>query len=127
MFKEVILFILLSPGLLLTLPPVKNAIFFSRRTSIIAVLVHALVFTAALYYVKDIPGLNLLEPFETTTCYTADQMTSSNIGGIFLGLIIAGAFMFFFGKQQGSGQQSWGPSSWGQSSYPQPPSYGPSR
>jgi hypothetical protein len=84
MLKEVILFIILSPGLFLTLPPVKNAIFFSRKTSIFAIFVHALIFAAALHYIKMIPGLNLLEPFQTTTCYTADQMTSSNIGGIFL-------------------------------------------
>jgi hypothetical protein len=126
MWKEVILFILLSPGLLLTLPPVKNAIFFSRKTSILAIFVHALVFAAALYYLKGIP---YLEPFQTVTCYTADQMTSSSIGGMFIGVIISGAFMYFFGKQQGSGQQPWGQQpSWGQQSYgPPQQSYGPSR
>ena len=117
MIKEVLLFILLSPGLLLTLPPVKNAIFFSGKTSILAVFVHALVFAAVLYYVKDLP---YLEPFQTVTCFTADQMTSSSIGGMFIGVIVAGAFMYFFGKQQGPGQQSYAPSSW---AGPQAPRY----
>lgn len=44
----VILFVLLSPGLLLTIPPVGKKIFMSGQTSIIAILVHAVVF-AILY------------------------------------------------------------------------------
>ena len=39
-----LLFILLSPGILLTLPPVGKTIFMSGKTSFIAVLVHAVVF-----------------------------------------------------------------------------------
>ena len=125
MIKEVLLFILLSPGLLLTLPPVKNTIFFSRKTSLLAVFVHALIFAGILYYLKDLP---YLEPFQTTTCYTGEQMTSSSIGGMFIGVIVSGAFMYFFGRQQGAGQQSYGASSWGPSPWGQPsaPSaYGP--
>lgn len=117
MIKEVLLFILLSPGIILTLPPVKNTIFFSGRTSVLAVFVHALIFAAVIYYAKDLPNL---EPFQTVTCYTADQMTSSSIGGMFIGVIVSGAFMYFFGRQQGSGQQSYAPSSWGP---PQAPKY----
>ena len=40
----VILFILLSPGVLLTLPPLSKGIFMSGQTSITAVIVHAVVF-----------------------------------------------------------------------------------
>jgi hypothetical protein len=72
MLKEVVLFILLSPGLLLTLPPVGKKVFMSCQTSTLAVFVHALVFGVALYYVKSIPVLNQLDGFG------GDQ---SNIGG----------------------------------------------
>jgi hypothetical protein len=40
----VILFVLLSPGLLLTLPPLSKGIFNSEQTSVVAILVHAVVF-----------------------------------------------------------------------------------
>lgn len=40
----VILFVLLSPGVLLTIPPLKKGMFMSGQTSIPSVLLHALVF-----------------------------------------------------------------------------------
>jgi len=46
----VVLFFLLSPGVLLTLPPV-GGVFMSGKTSVIAALVHALVFGAVVYYI----------------------------------------------------------------------------
>jgi len=49
---SVILFVLLSPGVLLTLPPVGKKIFMSGQTSLIAVAVHAVVFYIALGYLK---------------------------------------------------------------------------
>ena len=55
-----LLFILLSPGVLLTLPPVGNKIFCSGKTSLSAVLVHAVVFYIAVAYI--LPGV--LEGFE---------------------------------------------------------------
>ena len=64
MLKEVVLFILLSPGLLLTLPPVGKKIFMSCQTSTLAVFVHALVFAVALYHVNSIPFLNQLDGFQ---------------------------------------------------------------
>jgi len=64
MLAEVVLFILLSPGLLLTLPPVGKKIFMSCQTSTVAVLVHALVFAFALYYLPYIPVLNRLDGFQ---------------------------------------------------------------
>jgi hypothetical protein len=39
-----VLFILLSPGLLLTLPPGSGGIFLSGQTSLISVITHAIVF-----------------------------------------------------------------------------------
>ena len=63
MLVEALLFVLLSPGLLLTLPPVGKKVFMSGKTSVMAVLVHALVFAAVLYYKKSIPVLSSLEGF----------------------------------------------------------------
>ena len=40
----VILFVLLSPGVLLTLPPLSKGVFRSGQTSLTAVVVHAVVF-----------------------------------------------------------------------------------
>jgi len=64
MIREVILFILLSPGLLLTIPPVGKKLFMSCQTSTVAVFVHALVFAFALYYVDYIPIVGRLEGFQ---------------------------------------------------------------
>jgi len=52
LWLAVLLFVVLSPGLVLTLPPVGSKIFFSGKTSVTAVLVHAVVFAAALYLLK---------------------------------------------------------------------------
>lgn len=51
-FYKVLLFVLLSPGLLLTLPAEGKKIWMSGRTSVLAVLVHALIFAAVLMYLK---------------------------------------------------------------------------
>jgi hypothetical protein len=64
MIAEIVLFILLSPGLLLTFPPVGKKIFMSCETSVAAVLVHALVFAVALYYIDYIPIINNLDGFQ---------------------------------------------------------------
>ena len=62
----VLLFIVLSPGVLLTLPPVGNTIFMSGKTSLTAVAVHAVVFYLALcYLVPYIEGFEA-EPAECT-------------------------------------------------------------
>lgn len=50
MLIAVLLFIFLSPGLLLTIPRIGSKIFMSGRTSVVAVLVHAVIF-AVLYTV----------------------------------------------------------------------------
>jgi hypothetical protein len=45
---KALLFFLLSPGVLLTLPPGSRGVFMSRQTSLVAAAVHALVFVFAL-------------------------------------------------------------------------------
>lgn len=45
----VLLFVILSPGLLLTIPPGE---FMSGRTSTVAILVHALVFGLVLWFLR---------------------------------------------------------------------------
>jgi len=65
LFAATVLFILLSPGILLTLPPIGGKIFMSGKTSLIAVLVHAVVFYVLLSMRRQIPVLNIiLEGFE---------------------------------------------------------------
>ena len=52
------LFIILSPGFLITLPPVGGKLFMSYRTSLFSILVHSLVFAAGIYF------LNKFEAFQ---------------------------------------------------------------
>jgi hypothetical protein len=110
MITEVLLFILLSPGLLLTLPPVNKNIFFSLKTSVLAVLVHALVFAAILYYFGSTEGFQTI----TDETYKA-QMTGSLIGGGFLGfilgIVVTLLFNWFRSSSKGSAypSQAYGP------------------
>lgn len=53
----VLLFILLSPGFLLSIPAVGGKYFMTGKTSTTAVLVHAVVFGLALYLLKTYYGL----------------------------------------------------------------------
>jgi hypothetical protein len=57
MFALVVLFIILSPGVLLTIPPGTGGPFLSGQTSFAAVAVHALVFAAVVYNRNNIPVL----------------------------------------------------------------------
>lgn len=57
MLGLVLLFILLSPGLLLTIPPGFGGVFMSGETSFAAVAVHSLIFTAIVYNRAKIPIL----------------------------------------------------------------------
>ena len=47
-----ILFFLLSPGVLLTLPPIGGRVFFSGKTSVLAAAVHAIVFVIVVCLLK---------------------------------------------------------------------------
>jgi hypothetical protein len=65
MLAAIALFILLSPGLLLTIPPLtKGGLFRSGKTSALAVLVHAVIFAFLLSYIEYIPILNQLDGFD---------------------------------------------------------------
>lgn len=59
-FYATLLFILLSPGVLLTLPPIGGRMFMTGKTSIMAVLVHAVVFYLILSYRRQIPVINVI-------------------------------------------------------------------
>jgi len=61
MWLLLVLFVLLSPGVLLTLPPVGGQVFMSGKTSLIAVLVHAVIFVLLLNNADSIPILNQLD------------------------------------------------------------------
>jgi hypothetical protein len=65
MLLATLLFILLSPGVVLTLPPVGKRVFMSGKTSLIAVAVHAVVFYLLLKYRNSIPLLNQVEGFQS--------------------------------------------------------------
>ena len=49
-----ILFFVLSPGVFLTIPPSKGGLFFSCQTSLLAALVHAVVFIAVTYLLTSV-------------------------------------------------------------------------
>ena len=49
-----ILFVLLSPGMLLTLPPGSNGVFTSGQTSMGAIMVHALVFAVGFALIRKL-------------------------------------------------------------------------
>lgn len=54
-----LLFVVLSPGVLLTLPPGSKGVFMSSQTSLLAVLVHAVVFYLVLMVVpRYVEGFN---------------------------------------------------------------------
>lgn len=57
MLGHILLFILLTPGFVLTIPPGPNGIFFSGETSVDAILTAMVLFAAAIYYRNKIPLL----------------------------------------------------------------------
>lgn len=56
MWKLLLLFILLSPGVLITLPPIGNKIFRSEKTNLLAVCVHAVLFVIAARFLRIYEG-----------------------------------------------------------------------
>ncbi len=61
-----ILFFVLSPGVLLTLPPVGKKIWMSGQTSITSALVHAIVFVGILYLIQQ--NTDVMEGFAGNKC-----------------------------------------------------------
>lgn len=90
------LFILLSPGLLLTLPPVGKKVLMSGQTSTMAVLVHAVVFAAALMAVKSyMPSQKEgFAPDWTNVNYRNLQMAGASLLSLAIGLIIGIVILF---------------------------------
>lgn len=84
MFYEVLLFVLLSPGLLLTIPAEGKKVWMSGRTSVMAVLVHALIFAAVLMYLKKMEKKE--EGF--TAGYILNDWTGSTGGNYVIDIII---------------------------------------
>lgn len=74
MLALVILFALLSPGFLLSIPAVGGKYLMTGKTSTTAVLVHALVFGIVLYILRKYYPTVLAEGFEGPT------LASVNIG-----------------------------------------------
>jgi hypothetical protein len=64
-----VLFFILSPGILLTLPPVGKKVFMSGKTSIMAAAVHALVFWLVLKYFQS---CGIFEGFQAAAAEPAD-------------------------------------------------------
>jgi hypothetical protein len=54
MLLAVILFIVLSPGLLLTLPPVGKKVLMSGKTSVTAVLLHGAIFFVLMWFLCNV-------------------------------------------------------------------------
>lgn len=103
MLKELILFIILSPGLLISLLSRSGKPY---KFSYISVLIHAFIFSVALYYVDYIPGLNQIEPFEDK-CFGPIDIAASVNGGILLGAI--GMFVARYAYDYYNSKPSYGP------------------
>jgi len=71
-----ILFFLLSPGVLLTIPPVGGKLFMSGKTSLMAAAVHAVVFVLVYLLIKNCYGSLLAEGFQTTKLSTLPKGAS---------------------------------------------------
>jgi hypothetical protein len=102
MITETLLFIILAPGLLLTIPPIGKNVFMSGKTSVLAVIVHAAIFAGLLYYLKTSGLLDKLEPFQDTTgastnliCYPSATIWTLVIAGGLIGGLIIGIAVFF--------------------------------
>ena len=52
LFVPAVLFVLLSPGMLLTIPPGSRGVFMSRQSSVTAVGVHTLVFALVFSFLR---------------------------------------------------------------------------
>jgi NADH:ubiquinone oxidoreductase subunit 3 (subunit A) len=64
-----VLFFVLSPGVLLTLPPGSRGIFTSGQTSLAAAAVHALVFMVAVHFLY----IYVIKPAEHFTSPSAPR------------------------------------------------------
>lgn len=86
MLAPVLLFIALSPGVLLTLPPVGKKVFMSGQTSIESVLVHALVFIGILHLLK-------INDVQEGFCISGDNARNVKMANIIIILMITLLFV----------------------------------
>lgn len=73
-----LLFFVLSPGVLLTIPPCSKGLFASGQTSLIAAAVHAVVFVIAAHLIHQhilLPAMN--NPLGVMTRQTVPGLCSS--------------------------------------------------
>jgi hypothetical protein len=87
-----ILFILLSPGFLLTIPPVGKKLFMSGQTSIESVLVHAVIFSAVLYGVHKMKSTEGFDAQWGNTNWHNMQAVSAICAGVGVGTLITPLF-----------------------------------
>ena len=83
-----LLFILLSPGFLLTIPPVGKKVLMSGQTSITAVLVHALIFAGVIYGLKNMNKFEGFAPQWDKDNFVNLQITSAILFGFIGGALI---------------------------------------
>ena len=62
MWEVILLFVLLSPGVLLTLPPVGNKVWMSGKMSVLSVCVHAVIFVLAMRFLNVNEGFQRRPP-----------------------------------------------------------------
>ena len=90
MLKVILLFILLSPGILLTLPPAGKKIFMSGKTCLVAAIVHGILFALILRWLKVSEGFqpnqtrataatNLSAAKAAVTAAEADVASATNV------------------------------------------------
>jgi hypothetical protein len=84
MLAPVLLFIALSPGVLLTLPPVGKKVFMSGQTSIESVLVHALVFIGILHLLK----MNEMNDVQEGFCISGNNARNVKMANIIIIIMI---------------------------------------
>lgn len=92
MLTEVLLFAALSPGMLLTLPPVGKKLFMSCKTSVLAIIVHAVVFAIVLKYLKPVlEGYQIKTNNSKESFINIDPRTTEGawvVGGTIVGVVI---------------------------------------
>jgi len=80
MLLAVILFIVLSPGLLLTLPPVGKKVLMSGKTSVTAVLLHGAIFFVLMWFLCNMEeGFSTQMPSDIRNKSSDIRNTSNNL------------------------------------------------
>ena len=105
MWKTILLFVLLSPGVLLTIPPVGKKIWMSGKTSLLSVCVHALIFVLVMRL------LNVRERFQSggastsfIVSYTGSLPPSKNVA---IAKTLGGGYITIKTNSPKIGQNIW--------------------